>query len=98
MGTAIIGVILILGVFGGISHAVDVYAPEYSGNETFELEAYESFQTVSSINDIQSDPTVVGIVDIILQDTMAFVMQITAIIMAIVLILTLLLEDKKIKK
>ena len=98
MGTAIIGIILILGVFGGISHAVDVYAPEYSGNETFELEAYESFQTVSSINDIQSDPTVVGIVDIILQDTMAFVMQITAIIMAIVLILTLLLEDKKIKK
>ena len=98
MGTAIIGIILILGVFGGISHAVDVYAPEYSGNETFELEAYESFQTVSSINDIQSDPTVVGIVDIILQDTMAFVMQITAIIMAIVLILTLMLEDKKIKK
>lgn len=98
MGTAIIGIILILGVFGGISHAVDVYAPEYSGNETFELEAYESFQTVSSINDIQSNPTVVGIVDIILQDTMAFVMQITAIIMAIVLILTLMLEDKKIKK
>ena len=28
MGTAIIGIILILGVFGGISHAVDVYAPK----------------------------------------------------------------------
>ena len=34
LGTAVIGIILILGVFGGISHAVDIYAPEYSGNET----------------------------------------------------------------
>ena len=38
LGTAVIGIILILGVFGGISHAVDIYAPEYSGNETFHQE------------------------------------------------------------
>nr|WP_296891263.1 MFS transporter [uncultured Methanobrevibacter sp.] len=46
LGTAVIGIILILGVFGGISHAVDIYAPEYSGNETFHQEAYDYFQKV----------------------------------------------------
>lgn len=98
MGTAIIGVILILGVFGGISHAVDIYAPEYSGNETFQLEVYEHFQTVGNINDIQANNTVVEIVDLIIQDAMAFVMQVTAILMGIVFILTLRLQDKKAKK
>ena len=33
MGTAIIGIILILGVMGGISTAVDTYAPDYSGDD-----------------------------------------------------------------
>ena len=97
MGTAIIGVILILGVFGGISHAVDMYAPEYSGNETFQLEVYDHFQKVGNLNDVQKDKTVVKIVDTIVQDAMAFVMQITAVLMGIVFLLTLRLEDKKIK-
>ena len=95
MGTAIIGVILILGVFGGISHAVDMYAPEYSGNETFQLEVYDHFQKVGNINDIQQDKTVVSIVDTIIQDAMAFVMQITAVLMGIVFLLTLRLQGKK---
>lgn len=98
MGTAIIGVILILGVFGGISHAVDIYAPDYSGNETFQLEVYEHFQEVGNINDAQANHTVVEIVDLIIQDAMAFVMQVTAILMGIVFILTLRLQDKKTKK
>ena len=97
MGTAIIGVILILGVFGGISHAVDIYAPDYSGNETFQLEVYNHFQTVGNLNDAQADNTVVEIVDLIIQDAMAFVMQITAIIMGIVFLLTLRLQGKKTK-
>ena len=41
MGTAIIGIILILGVMGGINTAVDTYAPEYSGNEQFHQDVYE---------------------------------------------------------
>ena len=98
MGTAIIGVILILGVFGGISHAVDVYAPDYSGNETFQLEVYNSFQKVSTVNDVQMDNTLVDIVNIIIQDSMAFVMQVTALLMGIVCVLTLRLQDKKIVK
>jgi EmrB/QacA subfamily drug resistance transporter len=95
MGTAIIGIILILGVFGGISHAVDMYAPQYSGNETFELEVYNHFQTVGNINDIQQDKTVVSIVDTVIQDSMAFLMQVTAIMLGIVFILTLRIQDKK---
>ncbi len=95
LGTAVIGIILILGVFGGISHAVDIYAPEYSGNETFHQEAYDYFQKVGSINEIKENATIEDIVNIIIQDTMAFVMQVTAIIMGIVFILTLRLQNKK---
>ena len=95
LGTAVIGIILILGVFGGISHAVDIYAPEYSGNGTFHQEAYDYFQKVGSINEIKENDTIEDIVNIIIQDTMAFVMQVTAIIMGIVFILTLRLQDKK---
>lgn len=98
MGTAIIGVILILGVFGGISHAVDIYAPQYSGNETFQLEVYDQFQKVGNLNDIQSNSTVVNIVDIVIQDAMGFVMVVTASLMAVVCLLTLRLQDIKIKK
>lgn len=97
MGTAIIGVILILGVLGGISHAVDVYAPEYSGNETFQLAVYDSFQSVDTVNNDQLNSTVIEIIDLIIQDSMAFVMQVTAVLMGIVFLLTLRLEDKKIK-
>ena len=97
MGTAIIGVILILGVIGGVSHAVDIYAPDQSGNETFQLEVLDHFQKVGNLNDVKADHTVVEIVDTILQDAMAFVMQVTAILMGIVFILTLRLEDKKVK-
>ena len=95
MGTAIIGVILILGVFGGISHAVDIYAPQYSGNETFQLEVYNHFQEVGNINDVNVDNNVVNIVNTVVQDAMAFVMQVTAILMVVVFILTLRLQDKK---
>ncbi len=93
LGTAVIGIILILGIIGGISHAVDVYAPEYSGNETFQEEVYDHFQKVGNIH--EEDSTFVNIVDIIIQDTMAFVMQVTAILMGIVFILTLRLQDFK---
>ena len=98
MGTAVIGIILILGVFGGISHAVDVYAPAYSGNETFQLEVFNHFEQVGNVNDAQANSTVVEIVDMIIQDSMAFVMQVTAVIMGVVFILTLRLQGKKLEK
>ena len=98
MGTAIIGIILILGVMGGISTAVDTYAPDHSGDEQFHQDVYNYFQKVGNIDDIKQDSTLVDVVNIIIQETMAFVMQVTAIIMAIVFILTLRLQDKNIKK
>ena len=41
MGTAIIGVILILGIIGGISDGVNTYAPEHSGDQTYEKGVYD---------------------------------------------------------
>ena len=98
MGTAIIGIILILGVFGGISHAVDIYAPEYSGNETFQLEVFDHFEKVGNINDVKQDNVVMNIADTVIQEAMGFVMIVTAILMAIVFVLTLRLKDMNIEK
>ncbi|WP_407424103.1 MFS transporter [Methanobrevibacter sp.] len=98
LGTAIIGIILILGVFGGISHAVDIYAPQYSGNETFELEVFDHFEKMGNINDVKADSSVANILDTIIQDAMAFVMIVTAILMALVFVLILRLKDMNIEK
>ena len=94
LGTAIIGIILILGVFGGISHAVDIYAPQYSGNETFTLDVFNHFEKMS-IDDVKADSSVVNILDTIIQDVMAFVMIVMAIMMALIFVLILRLKDMK---
>jgi EmrB/QacA subfamily drug resistance transporter len=98
MGTAIIGIILILGVMGGIGTAVDTYAPDHSGDEQFHMDVYNYFQKVGNIDDLKDNSTFVDVVNLIIQETMAFVMQITAILMAVVFILTLRLQDRKIKQ
>ena len=99
MGTAIIGVILILGIIGGINDAVDTYAPEYSGNQTFHDEVYNAFESISSINDVKAEnSTIQSIVNIIIKDSMQFVMYVTAALMAVIFVLSLRLQDKEIKK
>ena len=99
MGTAIIGVILILGVMGGIANGVDTYAPEYSGNEQVHQDIFDYFEKVGNVDDIKSEnSTVINIADTVIQDSMAFVMLVTAALMAIVFVLTFRLKDKKIKK
>ena len=99
MGTAIIGIILILGVIGGISHVVDIYAPEHSNDEQFHQDIYDQFLKLGNVNDIHSHgATVVNIVDTIIQDAMGFVMIVTAMLMVIVFLLTFQLKDKSIKK
>ncbi|WP_295610356.1 MFS transporter [uncultured Methanobrevibacter sp.] len=98
MGTAIIGIILILGVMGGISTAVDTYAPDHSGDEQFHQDVNNYFQKVGNLDNITQDSLLVDVVNIIIQETMAFVMMVTAILMAVVLVLTLRLEDIKIKQ
>ena len=99
MGTAIIGIILILGVVGGIANGVDTYAPEYSENEQVHQDIFDYFEKVGNVDDIKSEnSTVINIADTIIQDSMAFVMLVTAALMAIVFVLTFRLNDKKIKK
>ncbi|WP_405308647.1 MFS transporter [Methanobrevibacter sp.] len=99
MGTAIIGVILILGVMGGIANGVDTYAPEYSGNEQVHQDIFDYFEKVGNVDEIKSEnSTVINIADTVIQDSMAFVMLVTAALMAIVFVLTFRLKDKKIKK
>ena len=96
LGTAIIGIILILGVMGGISTAVDTYAPMYSGDEQFHQEVYDYFQKLDTVDG--QDSIVVDTADIIIQNAMASVMYALAIVLGIILILTLRIKDKNIKK
>ena len=96
MGTAIIGIILILGVIGGVSTAVDTYAPDYSGDEQFHQEVYDYFQKLDTLEG--QDSVVVNTADIIIQNAMASVMLALAIVLGAILILTLRIKDKNIKK
>jgi MFS family permease len=99
MGTAIIGIILIVGAIGGINDAVDTYAPEYSDDMGFHEDVYDYFQSIGSINDVKAEnSTVQNIVNTIVKDSMEFVMYVTAILMAVIFVLTWRLTDKKIKK
>ncbi len=64
LGTAVIGIILILGIMGGISNAVGTYAPAHSGDEQFHQDVFNHFQKMASVNEIASQgSTVVTIVD-----------------------------------
>ena len=96
MGTAIIGIILILGVMGGISTAVDTYAPAYSGDDQFHQDVYDYFQKLDTLEG--QDSVVVNTADIIIQSAMASVMMALAIVFGVILILTLRIKDKNIKK
>ncbi len=96
LGTAIIGIILILGVMGGISTAVDTYAPAYSGDEQFHQEVYDYFQKLDTLEG--QDTIVVNTADIIIQNAMASVMMALAIVLGVILIITLRIKDKNIKK
>ena len=96
MGTAIIGIILILGVIGGISTAVDTYAPAYSGDEQFHQDIYDYFQKLDTIEG--QDSIVVNTADIIIQNAMASLMYALAIVLVVILILTLRIKNKNIKK
>lgn len=98
MGTAIIGIILILGVFAGIGDAVDLYAPEHSGDDQFIDDIFEYFQKAGNVDVIKSqNSTVINTADLIIQNAMGFVMIVATVIMGVVLVLTLRLNDKKIQ-
>jgi Na+/melibiose symporter-like transporter len=96
MGTAIIGIILVLGIMGGVSDAVDMYVPEHSGDEAFESDVYDYFQNLDSVDTVKENSTVENILDTITQESMGFIMIVTAILMAIIFVLIVRLKDMKI--
>jgi hypothetical protein len=53
---------------------------------------------MDSFNAVQEDSTVEDILDTIVQDTMGFVMIVSAMLMAVVFVLILRLKDMKIEK
>ena len=81
---------------GGISTGVDTYAPDYSGDEQFQQEVYDYFQKLDTIEG--QDSIVVDTADIIIQNAMASVMYGLAIVLAAMLIITLRIKNKNIKK
>ena len=83
---------------GGVSTAVDTYAPQHSGDEHFQQNVLNYFQKMGNIDDIKDNSTIVNVLDIIIQNAMAFVMQVTAILMAVVFILILRLQKPNIRK
>ena len=94
MGTAIIGVILIIGVMGGLSTAINMYAPDHSNDPQFFDDAANYLQAAGTGN-ITHDNTLVKAVDTIIQEAMGFVMIVTAILLAVVFIATLRLQSPK---
>ncbi len=99
MGTAIIGIVLILGIFAGISDAIDIYAPDHSNDEQLIDDIFDYFQKVGNVDEIKSqNSTVVNTANIVIQNSMGFVMIVAAFLMSVVLILTLRLNDKPIQK
>ena len=83
---------------GGVSTAVDTYAPDHSNDMQFHQDVLNYFQKVGNIDDIKNDTMVVDVVNIIIENAMAFVMQITAVLMGIVFLLILRLKPANIKK
>ena len=94
MGTALIGVILILGVMGGLSTAINIYAPGHANDPQFFDDAATYLQTAGTDN-ITQDPTLMKVVDTIIQEAMGFVMVVTAILLIVVFIVTLRLQNPK---
>ena len=95
MGTALIGIILILGVMGGLSTAIDMYAPDHSNDPQFYDDATSYLQTAGTMDNVTQDSTLMNGINIIIQESMGFVMVVTAILLAIVFIITLRLQTPK---
>lgn len=92
MGTAIIGVILIIGAVGGMHDAIDTYAPDHITDEEFHDNVQTYFEKLSHVNttELKHDASLKEkIVSKVIQDAIARVMQITALLLAIGSALTL---------
>ena len=98
MGTAIIGIILIIGAIGGMHDAIDTYAPEQVTDQQFHDNLQFYFEKLGHVNttELKNENTLKEkIVDMIVRDAMALVMHVTALLLAIGGGLTLSLKGRK---
>ncbi len=101
IGTAVIGIILILGAIGGMYQAVHTYAPEKLSDHQFKQDLGTYFEKLGHVNttELRHDYSLEAkIVSLVVQDTMAIVMYVTALLLAIGSILTLTLDDRVLRR
>lgn len=101
IGTAIIGIILILGAVGGMHQAVNIYAPEHVSNQQFHQDLHIYFEKLGHVNttELRHDYSLKAkIVSLVVQKAMAVVMYVTALLLAIGFILTLTLDDRVLRR
>ena len=101
IGTAIIGIILILGAVGGMHQAVNTYAPEKVSNQQFHDDLHVYFEKLGNVDtaSLRHDHSAKSeIVNFVIQKAMAIVMYVIAILLAIGLALTLTLDDKILRR
>ena len=97
IGTAVIGCILIIGATAGIADAVDIYVPD--ANQTqFEVGTGAYLEKLGNLNEssILSQDVKAKIVNIVLTDAMKMVMDFTAILLLIGLILTHTIDNRRV--
>ena len=97
IGTAVIGCILIIGATAGIADAVDIYVPD--ANQTqFEVGTGDYLEKLGNLNEssILSQDVKAKIVNIVLTDAMKMVMDFTAILLLIGLILTHTIDNRRV--
>lgn len=101
MGTAIIGCLLIMGAVGGMHDAIDTYAPDQITDAEFHDNVHVYFEKLGHVNTTQlkhENTLKEKIVNTVVQDAMKLVMEVTAVILFIGLLLTLTLKDEKINR
>lgn len=101
LGVAIMGVILIVGVVGGVHDAVNTYSQDQITNQQFDDNLNLYFEKLSNVdmpslrgeNSLESN-----FVNKVIQDTMALIMYVTALILIIGCILALSIKNDKFNK
>ena len=101
MGTAIIGIILILGAVGGMHDAINTYAPNQVTDQEFNDNVELYFEKLGHVNTTElknEDSLKEKIVSTVIRDAMALVMHVTALLLAIGCALTLSLKGRRINE
>lgn len=100
MGTAIIGIILIVGAVGGMHDAINTYAPDKVTNQEFHDNVQVYFEKLGNVNTTElkhENNLKEKIVSKVVEDAMRLVMYVTALLLAIGGALTFTLKKQKIK-